>query len=309
MSLTPSKTFYQLLFLWLIHIPVACQENEHSEKWVGVEEEIHDLLEVYHAAGIAVGVVENGSLTYAKSLGYRNIEDSLTIDQNTLFGIGSATKAFTASVLGILEAKGELSLEDRPQKYIPELQFYNEEMDRAIQFHHLLSHSSGVGPMTAESSCILFHSENRDDVIPRIRYWAPADGVGEAFLYNNFMYTLAGIAGERMLGNSWAENVENLIFQPLEMKDSRIGYEAASSAQNLAYGYSVLEESPERVLPELLPTRAPSGDIYSSIADMAKWVRLWLNEGKSGNLQLLPLNLCSGSIESEASNDIRARFT
>lgn len=287
MFLTPNKTFFQLLLALLISLPGACQENGTSAKWVGLEEEIHDLMKEFHAAGLAVGVLENGNLTYVQGFGHRNVEKSLPVDENTLFGIGSVTKAFTAGVLGVLEEKGKLKLEDSPLSYIPELRFNTEEMNNGIQIHHLLSHSSGVGQMTAESSCILFVSEERDELIPRIRYWAPAAGVGETFIYNNFMYTVAGLVGERITGDTWEENVENLIFQPLGMRGSRIGYEAASKVVNFAYGYSVLEESPQRVLPELLPTRSPGGDIHSSIADMAKWVGLWLNQGRLGTQQLL----------------------
>ncbi|MBX2875537.1 MAG: serine hydrolase [Saprospiraceae bacterium] len=288
MFLTRTKAFCQLLFLLLVSLPLACQENRAAVKWGGLEAETVDLLEAFHAAGLAVGIVENGSLTYVKGFGYRNVEKSLPVDQHTLFGIGSVTKAFTAGVLGVLREEGKLSLQDSPQTHISELRFNNEEMNNRIKIHHLLSHSSGVGQMTAESSCILFLSENRNDVIPRIRHWEPAAEVGAAFLYNNFMYTLAGVVGERITGNTWEENVRNLIFQPLGMQDSRIGYRAASTATNFAHGYSVLAEKPERVLPELVPTRSPGGDIYSSIADMSEWMGLWLNEGKSGNQQLLP---------------------
>ena len=142
--------------------------------------------------------------------------------------------------------------------------------------------------MTSESSCILFLSEDRNEVIPRIKHWAPAAQVGEAFMYSNFMYTLAGMVGERLSGKPWEENVSDLLLRPLEMDDTRVGYQSASIAKNFAQGYSVLQGQPQGVLPETIMTRSPGGDIYSSITDMTKWLSLWLNGGKLGKQQFLP---------------------
>lgn len=278
-----------LIFLWLsITFHTACQEMEWTQRFPGLDQEVESLMEEFHAAGLAMGVLEKGGLTYSNAFGYRDAEQELPVDINTLFGIGSVTKAFTAATLGILEGKGMLSLSHQPQRYIKELRFNNQEMDAEIKISNLLSHSTGVGTMTSESSCILFLSADRNAVIPRIKYWTPAAQVGEAFMYSNFMYTLAGIVGERVTGNTWEENVREVLLRPLKMDDTRVGYDSAKRAKNFAYGYSVLEGQPQRVLPETMMTRSPGGDIYSSVANMAKWLSVWLKEGKNGKQQFLP---------------------
>ncbi|NET33478.1 MAG: serine hydrolase [Cyanothece sp. SIO1E1] len=288
MSSILNKLVSLLLLFLSIGYNTACQNDEGSHRFPGLEQEIESLMEEFHAAGLAVGVLENGSLTYSNPFGYRDVEKKLPVDINTLFGIGSVTKAFTAATLGIMEEKRLLSLSDRPQEYIKELRFNNQEMDAEIEISHLLSHSSGVGTMTSESSCILFLSKDRNAVIPRIEHWAPAARGGESFRYNNFMYTLAGIVGERVTSNTWEENVHDLLLQPLEMDHTRVGYRSAKRAKNFAYGYSVLGAQPHRVLPETIMTRSPGGDIYSSITDMAKWLNVWLKGGKLGKQQFLP---------------------
>lgn len=268
----------------------ACQVKQSAERFHAVEIEVQDLIEDFHAAGLAIAVVEDGQVSYAKGFGYRDVEKGLPADSHTLFGIGSVTKAFTGGVLGILADQGKLSLEDRPQQYIAELAFFNSRMNKEIQVKHLLSHSSGIGQMSSESSCILFGLADRDALIAKLKHLPPAASVGETFMYSNAMYTLLGIIGERITGNSWEENIESLLFEPLGMQDSKVGYMAASTVPNFAFGYSVLEDRPAQVLPENIATRAPGGDIYSSVHDMAKWISMWLQQGKYESQQLLPMD-------------------
>ena len=287
MSPILDKSLIQFLVLLLISVQAACQHVDKQERFPDLDQEIEALLEEFHAAGLAVGVVEKGGLSFVKGYGYRNVEQAQAVDENTLFGLGSVSKAFTAGVLGILGDAGKLTMEDRPQQHIPDLRFFNKQMDADIKIKHLLSHSSGMEVMTSESSCILFLSEDRNAMIPRMKYLAPAAGVGEDFRYNNLMYTLAGIIGERITGKPWEENVRALLLQPLRMDDTRVGYVAASQSPNFAYGYSVLATNPQRVPPETIMTRAPAGDIYSSISDMSKWLTVWLNGGQQGKQQIL----------------------
>jgi len=302
MCLIPSRAILLLSLCLGLGTLGTCQHKQGTERFNELELEVKGLIEDFHAAGLAIGVVEKGRVSYAAGFGYRDVEKKLPVDIRTTFGIGSVTKAFTAGLLGILEEKGKLTLGDRPQQHIAELAFFDSVMNKEIQIKHLLSHSSGVGQMSSESSCILFGSTDRNALIAKLKFLPPAAGVGESFMYSNAMYTLVGIVGERITGNSWEENIGNLIFKPLAMEDSRVGYLAASTAPNFAYGYSVLEENqPGRVLPEDIATRAPGGDIYSSVRDMTKWVSAWLQEGKYQRKQLLPIDYVREAMSAQQS--------
>lgn len=290
MFLIPNRAVGLLLFCLGLGILGACQEKHNTERFQALESEVKGLIEDFHAAGLAIAVVEDDRISYVAGFGYRDVEKRLPVDSHTLFGIGSVTKSFTGGVLGILAGQGKLTMEDRPQQHIAELTFFNASMNEDIQIKHLLSHSSGLGQMSSESSCILFGSADRDALIAKFRHLPSAASVGEAFMYSNAMYTLLGIVGERITGDSWEENVENLLFEPLGMPDSRVGFFAASTAPGFSYGYSVLHDRPEQVLPEKIATRAPAGDIYSSVHDMAKWVNLWLQEGQFEGRQFLPID-------------------
>jgi CubicO group peptidase (beta-lactamase class C family) len=98
----------------------------------GLDTEIENLLKTYNAVGLSIAVVENSKTIYSKGFGFRDLENKLPVTANSIFPIGSITKSFTASLLGILENQNQLSLKDKPSLYIPKLQFYNDKMDNLI---------------------------------------------------------------------------------------------------------------------------------------------------------------------------------
>lgn len=277
-----------ILSLLILCFPILVFGQTTTDKRLaGLDTEIQELLEVYHTAGLSVAVVENGKTIYAKGFGYRDFEQKIPVDENTVFGIGSVSKSFVASLLGMLEADEKLSLTDRPRAYIPELRFYNSMMDESIQIRNLLCHNTGMSAVETESSSALFRSQNINDIVPRLAYLSPAANVGETFIYCNAMYTLAAIVSERVTGKTWQKQLEERIFQPLEMNNTYPSFQAATKSTNLSRGYAVLEDRPKLILPEELPTRAPSGDIFSSAKDMAEWLKLWMNEGRKEDKQIL----------------------
>jgi len=277
---------FVFFILWSSLIFSNCTQNKSNSQHFHIEEiKIDSLLQNYHAAGIAVAIVQENEIVYAKGFGYRDVENQLPVDEHTIFGIGSITKSFTASLVGILEAQGKLQIKDNPRKYLNELQFYNSEMDDQIQLHHLLNHSSGLSNMSTESSAILFTSSNTSEIITRLKYLKPIAKVGERLMYSNYMYGLAAEVVAEITEKSWQKATEEELFQKLGMKHSFAQYEKAKDQKNFSKGYAVSNEQPDLVLPERIPFRAASGDIFSSVYDMSQWILLWMNRGKNQNNQ------------------------
>ncbi|MGB0884103.1 MAG: serine hydrolase domain-containing protein [Flavobacteriales bacterium] len=92
-----------------------CFGQETLEELKGIDGEIIQIMEEYNTVGLSVAVVKNGKTLYAKGFGYRDLKQKLPVTEHTLFHIASMTKAFTGSLLGILESKNQLSLKDKPQ--------------------------------------------------------------------------------------------------------------------------------------------------------------------------------------------------
>ncbi|MFK7782545.1 serine hydrolase [Psychroserpens sp.] len=280
--------YISLLTALLFCISACAQEKRNTQKnFDGLDSEIETLIAEHHAAGVAVAVVKDGKTIYSKGFGYRDYENKLPVNEHTVFGIGSCTKAFTASVLGILQDEGKLKFSEKPAKYIQNLEFFNQGMNDSIQIKNLLTHSTGVNSRPSESMAILFITPNKYELIPRIKHIKPATGVDKGWIYNNLMYSVAGMVAEKASGISLEDNWQQKIFNPLEMNNTYVGWKPASKNKNFSHGYAVDSITPSRVLQEDMSTRAAGGSIYSSVHDMSKWMQLWLNEGAFENKQIL----------------------
>ncbi len=283
------KPFITLFLLIIVFLQTNAQSTSQDQRLLGLDQEVQDLIKQYHTAGLGIAVIYKDQVIYRKGFGYRDLEKKLPVDVNSVFGIGSVTKSFTASLLGILEGRGQLKITDSPRKYIPELSFYNKTMDDSIQLHHLVSHSSGMPNISTECSAVLFGTSDKNDLVTRLHYLPPTASVGKEFLYNNLIYTLAAIVTERITTHSWEQNLSDLIFKPLETKNTYADIFTAAKDPNFAYGYAVdSTNTPKRALPEHIPMRSAAGNIYSSIDDMSKWVSVWMNNGYYGHTQLIP---------------------
>lgn len=284
------RSLVKAVFTFSILTSIGCAQKKADipVEMQGFYSEADSLMQLYHTVGTSVAIIKEGELVYTNGFGYRDLENKIPVDKNTVFGIGSCSKAFTAALFGILEKNGKLSLEDRPTKYIDNIQFYNSEMDEKIQIKHLLSHSTGIPQLSTESSAVFFRSNDKNAIIPRLKHLKPQSDVGEEWIYNNYIYALAGRLTEHVTDKTWQENLSELIFEPLEMNRTYGNVVPASKDSNFSFGYGVLDTVPKKALPENIPTRDAGADIHSNVLDLSKWLSIWMNNGYHKNKQLLP---------------------
>jgi len=121
------------------------------------------VLKDWHAAGFAVAVVEKNKVIYAKGFGYRDWDSKLPVTPHTLFAIGSCTKAFTASLIGMLQQEGRLNIDKPVRDYLPELKFYTPAMDETITLRDMMCHRTGLP--RHDLSWYLFGNVNRDSMV------------------------------------------------------------------------------------------------------------------------------------------------
>lgn len=279
------KQYIIRLLVVMIYHNIAYGQYTNFKK---IEDSVAVLMDRHHMVGLAIAVIKDNEIIYTKGFGYGDMEEKNAVDEHTIFGIGSITKSFTATLLGIFEEEGTIDLTNSPIDYIPELSFYNDLMDSTLEIRHLLSHSTGMPSLSTEASSVLFESNIKDDLIPRLNHLPPIARVGDRFIYNNFMYTLAGILSERITKDSWEDSIRQLILKPLGMNRIFVGIASAKQKVNFSRGFAVCENKPCQVMPEHIKTRSPAGDIYSSVSDMANWVRLWLHQGGQNDQQIIP---------------------
>jgi CubicO group peptidase (beta-lactamase class C family) len=241
----------------------------------------------WKAAGFAVAVIEKDKVIYAKGFGVKNILTKEPVNENTLFAIGSCTKAFTSSLVGMLAEDKKLNYDEPVRAYLPSLQFYNNDMNNLITLRDMMSHRTGLP--RHDLSWYLNQSENRDSLIERIKYMEPTFKPKEKWQYNNFMFLAQGVVVEKLTGQSWEKNMQEKIFKPLGMARSNMPYSAVKADTNLASPHAYKNDSTLKIVPHYnIAGMGPAGAVYSSVVEMTKWVQTWMYGGKFNNAQIIP---------------------
>ncbi|MES2646697.1 MAG: serine hydrolase [Bacteroidota bacterium] len=259
---------------------------KNDKRLEGLDADLNNILKTSKASSFAVAVVEKNKIVYAKGFGLANIEKQLAATENTLYAIGSCTKSFTSSLIGILEKDGKLDIDKPVQNYLPELKFYNNNLNNDITLRDMMSHRTGLP--RHDISWYLFPTSNRDSLLQRIQFQEPNYGLRERWQYNNFMFFAQGKVVEKLTGKTWEENVREKLFIPLAMKASNMPYMSVKNEATIAEAYELKKDSTNKKIPHYnIGGMGPAGAIYSSVSDMANWVITWINGGKFNGKEIL----------------------
>jgi CubicO group peptidase (beta-lactamase class C family) len=238
-------------------------------------------LKELNVPGIAVAVVKDGQVVLAKGYGVRSLATKEPVDANTLFGIASNSKAFTAAALGLLVDEGKLRWDDKVIDYIPEFRMSDPYVTAEFTVRDLLTHRSGLGLGAGD---LMFFPDSSDftvkDVIHNLRYFKSTSSFRSQFDYDNNLYLVAGEVVKRISGQSWAEFVEARLLKPLGMSRSAAGFGRLPSPTNVSEGYALVDGRTQVVTRYVNPLVGPAGGIYTSVADLSKWALMLL--GGSG---------------------------
>jgi CubicO group peptidase (beta-lactamase class C family) len=235
---------------------------------------------------LAIAIVKDDRVVMAKGFGLRDVEKNLPVTADTLFAIGSCSKAMTAMAAAIAQDEGKLSLDDSPKKYLPDFKLLDPEADQKITIRDMLCHRSGLaGTDIAWYTGVL----SREEVIQVAGLAKPTEKFRSKFQYQNTMYSAAGEATARACGTTWEQLVADRILRPLGMNNSNFSVKQMQQSKDCARGYSYDTETKQS---QLVPTRdltniAPAGAINSSVNDMANWVRLMVNGGELNGTRII----------------------
>ncbi|MFD2098702.1 serine hydrolase [Flagellimonas iocasae] len=287
------------LLLGILSSAIFLGYGQSDKRLRNIEKEFVKILEATKAPGFAVAIVEGDKTIYAKGFGYRDLENKIPMDANTLLAIGSCSKAFTSGVLGQLRSEDKLSFDDNPIDYIPELRFYNNDLNANINIRDLMSHQTGIP--RHDGSWYLFPTFDRDSLIQRIQYQEPFTGLRQKWHYNNFMFMLQGVIAEKITGKSWEDNIRERFFEPLQMKRSNLSIKELEAGENAALGYEYYKDSITRKTDYYrIAAMAPAGSINSSVSEMANWLKVWINNGKFKDSTILPENYVMEAMSSQS---------
>ncbi|MEM1056611.1 MAG: serine hydrolase [Bacteroidota bacterium] len=274
-----------LVLLTCFSVPGIAQSTELDTTDVSVR--LDSLRAAYGTPGMAVAVVHRGRVIYARGFGYRDLERQLPVTVETAFPIGSVTKQFTASLIGLYEHEGRLSLSDRPAEHLPGLRFRTPTMDALVTIEDLLTHQSGIGGV--DGAMVHFPDIGRQTLrVDRLAHLDPETEVRERLAYSNAAYGLLGTISEHVSGRTWSEEIHDRLFAPLGMTRSSTSIPSLRASGDIATGYGMVDGEPEAGPYEDLHEASPGGSINSTALDLAAWVQMLICHGQHDGTQVLP---------------------
>ena len=238
------------------------------------------VLKTFDVPGLSVAIVKAGKTVLVKGYGVRKLGGSTPVDENTLFGIGSNTKAFTTAALATLVDARELSWDDPVYQRLPGFQMYDPYVSHEMTIRDLLTHRSGMGLGEGDLLFWPHTTFTRDDIIYRLRFMKPASSFRSRFAYDNLMYVAAGQIIPAVTGKSWEDYIRETILLPLGMNTTNLSNAAFKPGDDYAFPHSKVDGKLQVIDFVSLDNAAPAGSINSSAAEMAKWITLQLARGK-----------------------------
>jgi len=270
-------------------VPVTAVENvsnvtENSYNSTKVIEDFNSYAEsVFSHAGVpgaAIVIVKDDKIIYLKCLGVKDLTTREPVDQNTLFGIGSNTKPFSATNVGQLVSKGLMSWDDPISKYfrVPdEFQLYSDYVTNTITIRDALSHRSGLPALDGDLIWAGFN-QPYPYIMKNLRYRENSTPFRSKWQYNNLIYVIPGYAVARVSNTTWNELIKKDLLVPLGMTTTITSYWDFLNTKNHATPYYLLKNGTMMEYDIIPDSVGPAGSIYTSISEIANWLKFQIND-------------------------------
>lgn len=245
---------------------------------------VESVRKTFNVPGIAVAVVKDGKVVHAKGYGVRKLGEATPVDEKTLFGIASNTKAFTCAAIAMLVEEGKLAWDDPVIKHVPGFLMYDAYVTREMTVRDLVTHRAGL-PLGAGD--LLYFPETdytRAEIAHRIRFLKPSTSFRSAYNYDNILYLVAGQVIESVTGRTWDDVIRERIFVPVGMTASSTTYKALLSG-NVATPHAPLDGVIRPIAPMNFDNNAPAGSINSNVEELARWAIVQLDGGSLESLK------------------------
>ncbi|HEX4849489.1 MAG TPA: serine hydrolase domain-containing protein, partial [Puia sp.] len=282
-SFRKSICFFFLLFLL---VPAKSQTPAFVQD--SLDSYIIRGMKSWQIPGVAICIIKDGKIVVMKGYGVKKLGGNDKVDENTLFMIGSNTKAFTATLLAILDQEKKLSLNDKVTKWIPNFKLDNKAAGEQAIILDLLCHR--IGFKTFQGDFTYWTSNlTRAQVIEKMSHIKAHYPFRTTWGYTNAAFLTAGEIIPRAIGKPWEIFVKERIFDPLGMTSTLALSKDFPSAPNKAMPHTFNQEDQIVSIPYcLIDNLAPAGSIGSSVNDLSKWVITQLDNGKWNGKQVIP---------------------
>ncbi|MCB9290537.1 MAG: serine hydrolase [Lewinellaceae bacterium] len=273
-------TILVALLLAGFHLSAQPSEQVFRE----IDEFVEQARQDWKVPGVAVGIVKGNEVIYAKGFGSRDVESGKPVTENTLFAIGSSTKAMTA--LSVLQLVDDGLVEpDKPVlDYLPDFRMYDDYVTQHLSVRDLLCHRSGL----PRHDLVWYGSDDsREELFHKLKYLEPNRGFREVFQYQNLMYMTAGYLVGEVTHSSWETQVKERIFKPLEMERASFSVENLQKDPDHALPYNKEKDEIKRMDFRNIDAVGPAGSVNASASEMCHWLIAQLNGGKYRDTEII----------------------
>jgi CubicO group peptidase (beta-lactamase class C family) len=250
-----------------------------------LRQQLEKILKDTHTPGMSVAIVHRNGLEWVAGLGKADVASDRATTADTLFRIGSTSKAFAALSVLLLVDQGKLSLDDPVHKLAPEVWFENPwEATDPVRVVHLLEHTTGWDDMhlreyAKDWPATMGLREALDyDHHSRISRWRP----GTRMAYCNSGPAVAAYIVEKISGQRFEDFVEQNLFVPIGMKTAMYFQPPLRTAATLYHSDGKTPYPYWNIL------FRPAGSINASAKDMAAYVQFYLNRGAVDGKPIVP---------------------
>jgi len=246
-----------------------------QEPYPGFDAYVVKSMQALKVPGAAVAIVRNDSVIYRKGYGTLAKGSQTPVNEQTLFEIGSSSKAFTATLVAMMVSDGKMRYDDLVSKYLPDFKLSDPVASAQVTIRDGLAHRSGIG---RGELVWLDAGVSREEILHRVRFLKPESQFRSRWSYQNMMYLAAGEAAGKAAGTTWDDLVQRRLFTPLGMTSSFPTYRGVTTS-NLATAHAMDHDTVEKKSRFDAENIAPAGAILSTATDMAQWLRFQLNDG------------------------------
>lgn len=230
--------------------------------------------------GMAISVVVGDQMVYSKGFGVRELGGKDPVTPETVFQVGSISKSFTVTLMGLLVDEGKVHWTDPVIESFPSFQMYDPWVTRNATIEDTMSQRSGMAPYAGDLLAQL--GESRETIIESLRYIKPITSFRSQFAYVNNIWLVAAKVIETNTGKTWEENLGQRIFQPLGMTHSSAGFEEFYAEANRATPHlrgatGPRPETKNDPFADWVYTYGPTGGVNSNVLDMARYAAMQLH--------------------------------
>ena len=235
--------------------------------------------------GLAIAIVFQDKVVYAKGFGVRDTSAKLPVDADTVFQLASLSKPIGSTVVAELVGEGKITWDSKLSVLDPTFEMFDPWVTRQITIRDMYAHRSGLPAHAGDLLEDLGFA--RTEILHRLRYQHPRSSFRSQYAYTNFGMTEGAIAAAKAYGLEWEEASRQKLYNPLGMSSTSSRYADFMARRNKALGHVLVDGKWVQKFKRDPDAQSPTGGVSSSVNDLAKWLRLQLGNGKFDGKQVV----------------------